>query len=80
MVKRPKSPETPQDTRIFTVYQPYPLNPNWAFEEDRIKCVRWIAECIQSPDAIWSVLEKPSVSHDPFTMARAMLKNSRLAA
>ncbi|KJA28270.1 hypothetical protein HYPSUDRAFT_811264 [Hypholoma sublateritium FD-334 SS-4] len=58
MPKRPKSPEAADDARYFTVYKPYPLNPNWAEEEDQKACAVWIAECI-GPHHLWAIHEKP---------------------
>lgn len=68
MPKRPKSPEAADDARYFTVYKPYPLNPNWAEEEDQKACAVWIAECI-GPHHLWAIHEKPKVRRRPFTNA-----------
>ncbi|KAJ3506377.1 hypothetical protein NLJ89_g6901 [Agrocybe chaxingu] len=46
MVKRPKSPPIEEDTRLFTVYQPYPLNANFEIEDNLKECALWIAEII----------------------------------
>jgi hypothetical protein len=46
MVKRPKSPDTAEDEKYFTIYQPYPLNANWELAEDYIAFSRWLAGCI----------------------------------
>jgi hypothetical protein len=61
MVKRPKSPEIVEDARFFTVYQPYPLNPDWHEEDDQIEAAKWVAECI-GPNHLWAIHEKPRVS------------------
>ncbi|KAG6867224.1 hypothetical protein C0993_005417 [Termitomyces sp. T159_Od127] len=59
MVKRPKSPETTEDEKYFTVYQPYPLNANWELSSDYIAFSRWIAACIGT-DPIHALHYKPS--------------------
>ncbi|CAA7265143.1 unnamed protein product [Cyclocybe aegerita] len=46
MVKRPKSPPIEEDTRLFTVYQPYPLNANFEIEDNQKECALWVAEII----------------------------------
>ncbi|KAF9474822.1 hypothetical protein BDN70DRAFT_295526 [Pholiota conissans] len=58
MVKRPKSPEIVEDCRFFTVYNPYPLNPDWHEENDQIEAAKWVAECI-GPNHLWAIHEKP---------------------
>ncbi|KAF8808896.1 hypothetical protein BYT27DRAFT_7188409 [Phlegmacium glaucopus] len=59
MVKRQKSQETVEESRFFTICQPFPLNVNWLFEQDRRECAAWIAECI-GPDMIEAFLYRPS--------------------
>ncbi|KJA17583.1 hypothetical protein HYPSUDRAFT_57626 [Hypholoma sublateritium FD-334 SS-4] len=59
MPKREQSPDAPDDARYFTVYTPYPLNPNWAEEEEQRACAVWIAECI-GPTHLWAIHSKPS--------------------
>ncbi|KAG6897996.1 hypothetical protein C0992_007485 [Termitomyces sp. T32_za158] len=59
MVKRPKSPETAEDEKYFTVYQPYPLNVHWEISSDYIAFSRWIAACIGT-DPIHALHYKPS--------------------
>ncbi|KAG5649914.1 hypothetical protein H0H81_001519, partial [Sphagnurus paluster] len=46
MVKRAKSPDTAEDEKYFTIYQPYPLNANWELPSDYITFSRWIAAII----------------------------------
>ncbi|KAG6843893.1 hypothetical protein H0H87_011947 [Tephrocybe sp. NHM501043] len=59
MVKRAKSPDTAEDEKYFTVYQPYPLNANWELSSDYIAFCRWIAACIGT-DPIHALHYKPS--------------------
>ncbi|KAG6886839.1 hypothetical protein C0995_003989 [Termitomyces sp. Mi166 len=59
MVKRPKSPDTAEDEKYFTVYQPYPLNVNWELSSDYIAFSRWIAACIGT-DPLHALHYKPS--------------------
>ncbi|KAF8058655.1 hypothetical protein FPV67DRAFT_1523260 [Lyophyllum atratum] len=59
MVKRAKSPDTAEDEKYFTVYQPYPLNANWELAQDYITFSRWIAACIGT-DPIHALHYKPS--------------------
>ncbi|KAG6853064.1 hypothetical protein C0991_007134 [Blastosporella zonata] len=59
MVKRAKSPDTAEDEKYFTVYQPYPLNANWELPSDYIAFCRWIAACIGT-DPIHALHYKPS--------------------
>ncbi|KAG6918245.1 hypothetical protein DXG01_015619 [Tephrocybe rancida] len=59
MVKRAKSPDTAEDEKYFTVYQPYPLNANWELPSDYIAFSRWIAACI-GKDPIHALHYKPS--------------------
>ena len=64
MVKRAKSPDTAEDEKYFTVYQPYPLNANWELSVDYIAFSRWMAGCIGTaplhalhykPKVFWSI-------------------------
>ncbi|KAG5641600.1 hypothetical protein DXG03_004664 [Asterophora parasitica] len=59
MVKRAKSPDTDEDEKYFTIYQPYPLNANWELEDDYIAFSRWIATIIGT-DPIHAFHYKPS--------------------
>ncbi|KAF5374649.1 hypothetical protein D9615_009009 [Tricholomella constricta] len=59
MVKRAKSPDTAEDEKYFTVYQPYPLNANWELPDDYITFSRWIAAIIGT-DPVHALHYKPS--------------------
>ncbi|KNZ72355.1 hypothetical protein J132_03446 [Termitomyces sp. J132] len=59
MVKRARSPETVEDERYFTVYQPYPLNVNWELSSDYIAFSRWVAACIGT-EPLHALHYKPS--------------------
>lgn len=61
MVKREKSPEINEDIRLFVVWIPYPLNPNWVYEQDVQDCAKWVAEVIDNEYYLISIHQKPSV-------------------
>jgi hypothetical protein len=65
MVKRAKSPDTAEDEKYFTVYQPYPLNANWEIDDDYITFSRWIACCIGNAP-LHALHYKPKVLPSPF--------------
>jgi len=61
MVKREKSPEINEDIILFVVWIPYPLNPNWVYEQDVQDCAKWVAEVIGNEYYLISIHQKPSV-------------------
>ena len=61
MVRREKSPELIEDIRLFVVWIPYPLNPNWVYEEDVQGCAKWVAEVIGNEYYLISIHQKPRV-------------------
>lgn len=61
MVRRSKSPDIQEDIRLFAVWIPYPLHPNWVFEEDRKACATWVAEVIGNEYDLINIHQKPSV-------------------
>jgi hypothetical protein len=69
MVKRPKSPDFQEEVRLFAVWIPYPLNPNWVLEEDKKACANWVAEVICNESDLISIHQKPSVCLFPFLLA-----------
>ncbi len=79
MVRREKSPEINEDIILFVAWIPYPLNPNWVYEQDVQDCAKWVAEVINNEYYLISIHQKPSVDSllFPFTTYLFVLFQSR---
>jgi len=61
MVKRPKSPDIPDDAKYLVVSHPYPLNANFELPGDYIAFALWIASVFGTPNPILGIHHKPKV-------------------
>jgi hypothetical protein len=65
MVKKPKSPEPVEDSKLLTVSHPFPANANMEVLSDFKEFMYWLASIIGKDNAL-GVYHKPSVRTDHY--------------